>query len=191
MLNFEFMLSINDLKLGSKVIFQNQPHQVIFAQHSKLGRGGGILRTKLKNLISGATIEKTFAGRETIAPAELESQKAQFLYHDDQEYYFMNSATFEQFSLDKNQIGDLARFLKEEAKVDILYFYDKPINVNLPIKITLEVSYAEPGFRGNTASTVTKPATLETGAQINVPLFIKVGDKIVVDTRTGEYVERA
>ena len=185
------MLSINDLKLGSKVIFQNQPHQVIFAQHSKLGRGGGILRTKLKNLISGATIEKTFAGRETIAPAELESQKAQFLYHDDQEYYFMNSATFEQFSLDKNQIGDLARFLKEEAKVDILYFYDKPINVNLPIKITLEVSYAEPGFRGNTASTVTKPATLETGAQINVPLFIKVGDKIVVDTRTGEYVERA
>ena len=185
------MLSINDLKIGTKIIFNNQPMVVVFAQHSKLGRGGGIMRTKLRNLIDGTTIEKTFAGAEKLEPAELETKKAQFLYHDDAGYNFMDSSSFEQFSLDKKQLGDIARFLKDGADVDIIYFDGKPINIQLPIKITLEVTYTEPGFRGNTTSNVLKPATLETGAQIQVPIFIKEGDKIVIDTRTGEYVERA
>jgi len=185
------MFSINDLKIGSKIIFNGQPMVVIFAQHSKLGRGGGIMRTKLRNLISGTILEKTFAGAEKLEEAELETKKAQFLYHDDNGYYFMDSANFEQFSLPKNQLGDTAHFLKEGADVDIIYFDSKAININLPIKIVLEVTYTEPGFRGNTASTVTKPATLETGAQVNVPIFIKNNDKIVIDTRSGEYVERA
>lgn len=185
------MLSINDLKIGTKIIFNGQPMVVVFAQHSKLGRGGGIMRTRLRNLIDGTIIEKTFAGAEKLEPAELETKKAQFLYHDDNGYYFMDSISFEQFSLDKKQLGDVARFLKEGAEVDIIYFDDKPINIQLPIKITLEISYTEPGFRGNTATNVLKPATLETGSQINVPIFIKEGDKIVLDTRTGEYVERA
>ena len=103
----------------------------------------------------------------------------------------MRSDDFEQFTLISEQLGKLSEYLKEGEEIDILYYNDSPINVNLPIKIVLEVTYTEPGFRGNTASTVTKPATLETGAQINVPLFIKNGNKIVVDTRTGEYVERA
>lgn len=185
------MLTINDLKIGTKVNFNGQPMVVIFAQHSKLGRGGGIMRTKLRNLINGTIIEKTFAGAEKLEEAELETKKAQYLYHDQNSYYFMDSSSFEQFSLDKNQLGDTTRFLKESADVDIIYFDSKPINVNLPIKIALEITYTEPGFRGNTTSNVLKPATLETGAQIQVPIFIKTGDKIVIDTRTGEYVSRA
>lgn len=185
------MLTINDLKIGTKINFEGAPYVVIFSQHSKLGRGGGIMRTKLRNLISGTIIEKTFAGAEKLEEAELETKKAQYLYHDNDQYHFMDSATFEQFSLAKNQLGNLADFLKEGAEVDILYFEDEPINISLPIKIVLEISYTEPGYRGNTASTVTKPATLETGAQVQVPIFIKTGDKIVIDTRTGEYVSRA
>ena len=185
------MLSINDLKIGSKIIFNDQPIVVIFAQHSKLGRGGGIMRTKLRNLINGTTIEKTFAGAEKLEEAELETKKAQYLYHDEAGYYFMDPTSFEQFSLAKNQLGDIARFLKEGGVVDIIYFDSKPININLPIKMTFGVTYTEPGFRGNTATNVLKPATLETGAQIQVPLFIKPGVKIVIDTRTGEYISRA
>ena len=184
------MLSINDLKIGTKIIFNGEPMQVISAQHSKLGRGGGILRTRLKNLRDGTIIEYTFAGAEKIQSAELETKKAQFLYHDNDTFHFMDSGTFEQFILTKNQIGNLSRFLKDGEPVDILYFNDEPINIQLPIKIKLQVTYTEPGFKGNTASTVTKPATLETGAQINVPLFIKENDIIVLDTRTGQYVER-
>ncbi|MGA2666730.1 MAG: elongation factor P [Patescibacteria group bacterium] len=185
------MLTINDLKVGIKVNFDGTPYTVIFAQHSKLGRGGGIMRTKMRNLISGTIIEKTFAGAEKLEEAELETKKAQYLYKDSNSYYFMDSNNFEQFSLTKNQLGDVSRYLKEGSDVDILYFDNQPININLPIKIALEVTYTEPGFKGNTTSTVTKPATLESGAQIQVPLFIKEGDKIVLDTRTGEYVARA
>lgn len=185
------MLSINALKIGSKIIYNNQPCVVIFTQHSKIGRGGGILRTKLRNLTDSSIVEKTFAGAEKIEEAELETKNAQFLYKDGENHFFMDSVSFEQFSLDEKQLGDIARFLKEGGNVDILYFEDKPININLPIKIVLEVTYTEPGFKGNTASTVFKPATIETGTKINVPLFIKEGDKIVIDTRTGEYVERA
>ena len=185
------MLNINDLKVGIKIIFNNQPMVVVFAQHSKLGRGGGIMRTKLRNLIDGTIIEKTFAGAEKLEEAELETKKAQYLYKDNDQYYFMDSKTFEQFSLFNKQLGKLTDFLKEGGQVDILYFEARPININLPIKMVFEVTYTEPGFRGNTATNVLKPATLETGAQVQVPLFIKTGDKIVIDTRTGEYVSRA
>ena len=184
------MFSINDLKIGSKIIFNGEPYEVRFAQHSKLGRGGGILRAKIKNLRDGSTIEHTFAGAEKIEPAELETKKAQFLYKSGDQFFFMDSETFEQFELSEKQIGDIARFLKDGEPVDIIYFNDEPINIQLPIKIKLKVIYTEPGFKGNTASTVTKPATLETGAQVQVPLFIKENDTIVLDTRTGEYVER-
>jgi len=185
------MLTINDLKIGTKITFNNEPYVVIFAQHSKQGRAGGIMRTKIKSLITGAIIEKTFAGAEKLQPAELETKKAQYLYSDSEGYHFMNSGNFEQFALSKNQLSETTKFLKEGGEVDIIYFQGNPININLPIKMTFEVTYTEPGFKGNTASTVTKPATLETGTQVAVPLFIKNGDKIVLDTRDGSYVERA
>lgn len=185
------MYSINDLKIGTKIIYQNQPYQVIFCQHAKLGRSGAILRTKIRNLISGTVIEKTFAGKESIEEAQLEIKKAQFLYQDNQDFYFMDLSNFDQFTLNAKQLGKTAVFLKEEAEVDILYFQNQPINLQLSPKISLKVKYTEPGFRGNTSSATTKPATLENNLQINVPLFIKEGDTIIVDTRTGEYVERA
>ena len=184
------MLTINDLKIGTKIIFNGEPHQVIFAQHSKQGRAGGILRSKIKNLINGAIIDKTFAGQEKLEPAELEMRPAQFLYADGEKCYFMDGQSFEQFEISLKQVGDQVKFLKEGENIDIVYFHDAPINLQLPTKIKFKVTYTEPGFKGNTASTVQKPATLETGAQINVPLFIKEGDQIVVDTRDGQYVER-
>lgn len=185
------MYTINDLKIGTKIIFNGAPYEVIFAQHSKQGRAGGILRSKIKNLIDGSIVDHTFAGQEKIEPAELETKKAQYLYRDENAHYFMDSSNFEQFELTEKQLSTMSKFLKDGESVDILYFDDKPINISLPIKIKLKVTYTEPGFKGNTASTVQKPATLETGTQINVPLFIKENDEIIVDTRTGAYVERA
>jgi len=185
------MLNINDLKPGTKILFNGQPYAVVSAEHSKQGRAGGILRSKLKNLIDGSTIEHTFAGAEKMEEASLETKKAQFLYRGDDLFNFMDSATFEQFELNSTQIGSAAKFLKDGESIDILYFDGRPINIQMPIKMKFKITYTEPGFKGNTASTVLKPATSETGAQINVPLFIKEGDEIIIDTRTGDYVERA
>lgn len=185
------MLTINDLKLGTRILFNGSPYQVIFAQHSKQGRAGGIMRSKLKNLLDGSTIEHTFAGAEKVEPAELTTQKAQFLYKDNDSYNFMESVNFEQFALNQKQVGDAGKFLKDGEDVDIVYYDGDPINIQLPIKIKLKVTYTEPGFKGNTASTANKPATLETGAGVNVPLFIKENDLVIIDTRDGSYVERA
>ena len=185
------MLTINDLKPGTKILFNGQPHLVTFAEHSKQGRAGGILRTKIKNLINGATIEHTFAGAEKLEEASLETKKAQFLYGDDTNFYFMDPISFEQFNIAKNQIADVAKFLKEGETIDILYFDNQPISIQLPIKMKFRITETEPGYRGNTATNVLKPATIETGAEVKVPIFVKEGDEIVIDTRTGEYVERA
>jgi len=184
------MLNISDIKLGTKILFNSEPHQVIFAQHSKQGRAGAVLRCKLKNLLNGATVDHTFAGAEKIEPAELQLKKAQYLYKTD-EFFFMDPTDFEQFSLSQKQIAENGKFLKEGEEVDILYYDGEAISIQLPIKIKLKVTYTEPGFKGNSASTVQKPATLETGAEVNVPLFIKDNDEIIVDTRDGQYVERA
>lgn len=185
------MLTINNLKIGTKIIYNDAPCEVVFAQHSKLGRGGGILRSKLKNLITGAQMEKTFAGAEKIQPAELETKKAQFLYSDSKNCFFMDSSTFDQFEIPNIQVGEKINYLKTNEEVDILYFDDLPIDIQLPIKVKMKITYTEPGFKGNTASTVLKPATIESGVQISVPLFIKENDYIIIDTRTGNYVERA
>ncbi len=185
------MLTINDLKVGTKIIFNGAPFEVTYTEHSKLGRGGGILRTKIRNLLDGSQIERTFAGAVKLEEAELEMRQAQFLYSDDENCYFMSPTDFDQFEISKTQVGKKDKFLKEGEQVDILYFRDEPINLQLPIKIKLKVTYTEPGFKGNTASTVLKPAETETGLKINVPLFVKEGDEIIIDTRTGQYVERA
>jgi len=185
------MLTINDLKPGIKAIFNGQPHVVVAAEHSKQGRAGGILRAKIKNLITGATIEHTFAGAEKLEEANLENKKAQFLYRDGDQFFFMDPVTFEQFELNKNQVGSAISFLKDGEEIELMYFDGAPINIQLPIKMKFKVTYTEPGFKGNTATNVLKPATLETGAEVKVPIFIKEGDVIIIDTRTGDYVERA
>lgn len=184
------MLNISDIKVGTILEFRGAPHEAIFVEHSKQGRGGAILRTKLKNLENGAIIENTFKGADKVDSANLTYKKAQFLYKESDKLIFMDNETFEQAPISKTTIGAPADFLKEETLVDLIVINGKVVNVRVPIKIDLKVTYTEPGYKGNTQSTAFKPATLETGAQIQVPLFIDNGEVIRVDTRTGSYVER-
>ena len=185
------MLTLSGIKVGKKIIIEGEPFVVLFAQHSKMGRAGAVLRTKLKNLITGATINKTFQGADKIAPAEITTQKAQYLYADGQNHYFMNGDTYEQFELSAEVIGENSKFLTEGTEIDVLYFGESAINIELPVKMDFKVIEAPPAVKGNTADGGSKQVTIETGIKVNVPLFIKTGDKIRVNTQTGEYSERA
>lgn len=184
------MLAITDLKNGTKFNYEGDPYVVLSYAQSKMGRGGSVVKVKIKNLISGAVLQKTFQGAEKFEPADLARRKASFLYLDDASAYFMDSESFDQFSIPLTQIGEYKYFLKEGNEIDVLYFNNSPINIDLPIKMKFMVVEAPPAIKGNSAGSVTKKATIEGGAEINVPIFIKVGDIIVVDTRDGSYVER-
>ncbi len=184
------MLNFNEIKLGSSIKMNNEPYIVISAQHLKMGRGGAVLKTKLKNLITGNVLEHTFKGSDKAEEADIEKTKADFLYAENDDCYFMDQNSFEQFSLKKKDIGDQVKFLKEGMNVEVLNFNGQAMAIKLPIKIELEVTSAPPGIKGDTASGGTKQVELETGATINAPLFINTGDKIRINTETGEYVER-
>ena len=185
------MLSLNEIKLGKLIRISNEPYVVIRAEHHKMGRGGAVLKTKLKNVISGSVLEKTFQGNDKVEEAETEKKKANYMYKDENEAYFMDNGSYEQFNLDLEQIGDKIRFLKEGTDVDILYFEDKPMAVELPIKMVFKVTSAPPGVKGNSAGNVNKVVEIETGAEVSVPMFINEGDEIRINTDSGEYVERA
>ncbi len=184
------MLSIKDIKSGKKIIINNQPFSVTTVQHSKMGRMGAVLRTKLKNLETGAIVNKTFQGADKVAPAEVDTKKAQYLYQDGDTFYFMDNESYEQFELDAKIIANDSKYLKEGVEVSLLCFDGRIINIELPIKMTFEVTEAPPAVKGNTADGGSKQVTIETGAQITTPLFIKQGDKIKVNTTTGEYAEK-
>lgn len=184
-------LLITDLQPGVFLVYNSQPHQVVWKEHSKHGRGGAIMRTKLKNLLSGALFDITFKGNEKLEQADITRSKAQFTYKDQNTYNFMSNQTFEQFSLNADQIGNSGNFITEGMEVDVLNWNNQPININPPIKVDLKITETEPGIRGNTAQgSVTKPAITETGAKVLVPIFINSGDTVKVNTETGEYVER-
>lgn len=171
-------------------MFRDEPHIVVSAAHHKMGRGGANLVTKLRNLLTGAIFETTFSGNERLEEADISYKNAQFLYLEGEMAYFMLMDNFETISLKLD--SEVAQLLKEEMPVDLMLWQERAIDVKLPAKIVLEVKYTEPGFKGNTASGgTTKPATLETGAVINVPLFINAGDKIEINTDTKEYSKRA
>jgi elongation factor P len=184
------MLSITDLKTGTKISIGDEPYIVLSYSQSKMGRGGSIVKVKIKNLKTGSTLSKTYQGAEKIDEASLSKKSAQFLYSDNSDAYFMDSASFEQFSIPLSQIGEQKNYLVEGTETDILYYNNQPINIDLPIKMKFKVTEAPPGVRGNTAGAATKPVVIETGTKVDTPLFIKVGDIIVVDTRDGKYVER-
>jgi len=185
------MLSIADLQTGTFVILNRQPHQLIWREHSKLGRGGAILRTKFRNLLSGAILDTTLKGNEKFEEAAISRERVQFTYKDAAGYHFMNLKNFEQFSLPLQQVGEAGLYLRENSEVDIISWNGQPINITPPIKVDLKVIETEPAVRGNTAQgAVIKPATLETGKLIQVPIFIRTGDIIRVNTETGAYVER-
>lgn len=185
------MLSISDIKLGTVIIYKDQPYVVTKAQHLKQARGGAILKTKLKNLVSGEVLPYTFQPSESAQPADIERRRASFLYQEGNEYHFMESDSYEQFFLQADDIEDQIKYLKEGLEVDVLKFQGKPVAINLPIKITYEVKEAPPGVKGDSAGTVTKQIKLENDLSISAPLFINTGDNIVVNTESGEYAERA
>lgn len=185
------MLSIAQVKVGNYIVVRDEPYKVISAQHTKMGRGGGILKMKGKNLLTGALIEMTFKDSDRIEPADLSLVPVQFLYKNGQAYHFMDNATYDQFALNVETVGKSGELLKDGSPVEMLTFREKPIGVQLPPKVDLVVTYTEPTVAGNTVSSVLKNATLETGAVLKVPLFIKIGDILRINTETGEYVERA
>lgn len=185
------MIFAGDLRPGMKIEVDGVPFVVTDYQWVKPGKGGAFNRTKLKNMRSGAIVERTFRTEEKLAPAELEEKRAQFLYQSGNEFHLMDTETYEQFFLSEDQLGDARKYLKEEMVVTIVYHRGSPLAVEVPTFVELTVAETDPGVRGDTASGGSKPATLETGAVIQVPLFINVGDRLRVDTRTGTYIERA
>lgn len=184
------MLNISDIKTGKKIVLDDEPFAVIYNEHSKMGRAGAVMRTKLKNLKNGTVIEKTFQGSDKVQEADISKSKAQFLYRDGENYNFMDNTTYDQFVISEEAIGDSKNYLTEGLEVTMLNFNDSPINIVLPVKVTLEVTEAPPGLKGDTQSGGDKLVTVETNAKITTPLFIKTGDKIIINTESGTYVSR-
>lgn len=185
------MISAGEFRNGITFEFEGNVYQIVEFQHVKPGKGAAFVRTRLKNVITGAVVEKTFRPTEKMPKAHIERKDMQYLYNDGGLYYFMDQETFEQIPLNQDQLGDALKFVKENMVVKILSYKGSVFGVEPPNFVELEVTETEPGFKGDTATGATKPATLETGATISVPLFINQGDIIRVDTRTGEYMERA
>ncbi len=185
------MLNFNEIKMGRVIKLNNEPYIIIKTDHHKMGRGGAVLKIKCRNLINGNVLERTYQGTEKAEEAETETKKANFMYKDKGQACFMDNASYEQFDLPLEEIGDAAMFLKDGTDVDVLYFEGKPVSVSLPIKMDLKVVSAPPGVKGNSAGNVNKQVELETGAKISVPMFINEGDVIRINTDSGEYVERA
>ena len=185
------MVVAGDFKNGITFDMDGQVMSVIEFQHVKPGKGAAFVRTKLRNVITGAVIEKTFNPTDKFQDARIDRKEMQFLYSDEDLYYFMDMETYEQVPLNKSLLSDNFKFVKEEMLCRISSYKDKVFAVEPPMFVELEVTDCEPGVRGDTATGTTKLATLETGATIKVPLFINAGEKIRIDTRTGEYIERA
>ena len=182
--------SAGDFRNGTTFEMDGNVFKVVEFQHVKPGKGSAFVRTKLKNVISGAVIEKTFNPSDKYAAAQIEKREMQYLYNDENLYYFMDNETYDQMPLNKEQLGDCLKYLKENTEVTILSFKGSVFAVEPPTFVELEVTYTEPGFSGNTTTTSGKPATLETGLELQVPLFVNIGDVLKIDTRTCEYMER-
>ena len=184
------MYQPTDLKKGTVIQLDGKPYRVVEYGQKVMGRGGSIVNVRLKNLIDGSVIPKTFKGADKIEPAQVSSESVQYLYSDGEIFFFMDPVTFEQFELPSDIVDSASGYLKEGEKLNLQFFDGKVINVELPKNLYLEVTYAEEVVKGDTTNAVMKDATLETGISIRVPAFIKTGDVISVDTTTGEYRER-
>ncbi|HTL61333.1 MAG TPA: elongation factor P [Nitrospira sp.] len=184
------MISTTDFRGGVRLMVDGEPYYIVEFQHVKPGKGGAFVRTKLKSYLSGNVLDRTFRSGERFEEPDLEEREMQFLYATGDEYTFMDTETYEQLTFEKKQLGENADLLKENMNAKILIYEHRPIDVELPIFIELKVVDAEPGVRGDTASGGTKPAVVETGATIKVPLYLEVGTVIKIDTRTRAYVER-
>ena len=184
------MYSTAEFKKGLKIELDGSPFTIVDFQHVKPGKGGAFVRTKLKNLLTGRVLDQTFRSGERVKKPDLVEKEMQYLYREGDNYCLMDNETYEQIMLTAEQVGDAVLFLIENMNLKVLIFNQQPVAVDLPNFVELTVAQAEPGLRGDTATGGTKPATLESGAVIQVPLFINEGDRVKVDTRTGNYIER-
>lgn len=185
------MISSNDFRPGVTIEIDGMVCQVVEFQHVKPGKGAAFVRAKLKNLQTGSVVERTFNAGEKVPNAQVERKPMQYLYGEDGSYYFMDVETYDQIMLTKEQLGDALNFIKEEMEITVLFFNGTVIGVDIPNSVELKVVETEPGIRGDTATGGVKPAKLETGYVVKVPLFINEGDVLRIDTRTGAYLERA
>lgn len=185
------MISTGELKKGLTISYDNNLMRIVDFQHVKQGRGSAYVRMTLRNVRSGATVNTTVQAGEKFPVAQLEKQTVQFLYREDDTFYFMNTATYEQPAVGLDIVGDAASYLKENAEIDLLTYEGEVLDIALPPNVVLRVEQTEPGYKGDTASGAVKPAIMETGLRVMVPLFISEGDNLRVDTRNGAYIERA
>lgn len=185
------MVVAGDFRNGVTFEMDGNVLQIVEFQHVKPGKGAAFVRTKVKNVITGAVLERTFNPSDKFPTAYVERKDMQYLYADGSLYYFMDSETYEQLPIDRSKLGDSFRFVKENMEVKVLSYKGNVFGIEPPFFVELEVTETDPGFKGDTATNATKPAVLETGAEIKVPLFIEQGDMVRIDTRTGEYMERA
>lgn len=184
------MISAGEFRNGVTFEYDGNIYQIVEFQHVKPGKGAAFVRTKMKNIVTGAVVERTFNPTEKMPKAHIERKEMEYLYEDSGLYYFMDQETYEQMPLSEEQLGDALKFVKENMTVKILSYKGNVFAVEPPNFVELTVTETEPGVKGNTATNVTKPATVETGAVITVPMFVNEGDTIRIDTRTGEYMER-
>lgn len=185
------MISVNDFRTGVTVEIDGNVWQVVDFQHVKPGKGAAFVRAKIKNAQTGAVVERTFNAGEKLPRAHVDRREMQFLYESDGMYNFMDNETFEQIVMNDSQLGDAKKFLKENMSIGVMFFQGTIIGVDLPNSVELRVVETDPGIRGDTATGGTKPATVETGYVVRVPLFINIGDVLRIDTRSGDYIERA
>ncbi len=185
------MVSAGDFRNGITFELDGHVMQIIEFQHVKPGKGAAFVRTKIRNVITGAVLEKTFNPTEKFPPAYVEKRDMQYLYSDGNLYHFMDMETFEQEPINADKLGESFKFVKENMEVKVLSYKGSIFAVEPPFFVELQITETDPGFRGDTATNATKPAIVETGAEVRVPLFIEQGDKIKIDTRTGDYMERA
>ena len=184
-------ISTAEFRKGLKIEIDGKPFIIVESQHVKPGKGGAFVRTKMKNLETGQVLEQTFRSGAKVEKPDLEQKNMQYLYLEGTQYVFMDNDTYDQVFIEGDFLGDAVNYMLPNINVDVLFFNGKPIGVDLPISVEMTVTHTEPGVKGDTATGVTKPATLETGLVINVPLFVNEGDVLKIDTRSGEYMERA
>lgn len=185
------MYSTSDFKKGLAIMYQGEPYRIVECEHHKPGKGAAIVRTKLENLVTGIRADPTFRSGDKVDRPDLEERNGQFLYESEGSYHFMDPASFEQFEVGPSVIGDQKNFMMENMEVQLLFYKGRVISIDLPNHVVLLITECDPAARGDTVSGATKPAKVSTGYVCQVPLFVNEGDKIRIDTRTGEYIERA
>ena len=184
-------LGYGDLKKGLSIELEGEPYVVVEYERSKMQQRAPVMRIRFKSLRTGRVVDRTFSGFDVkLTPASVERRNSQYIYNDDSFYYFMDMETFDQFPMEKEQVDEILPYLVEETKVDLVFHQNVPISIELPLTVDLKVSHTDPGFRGDTAQGGTKPATLETGLTIQVPLFVETGEIVRIDTRKGLYLAR-